>query len=447
MRFSKLLIVGVFLMITVNCQTKKPKPVAFAGPEWAAKKTIYELNIRQFSTSGTFKAVELRLIALKDLGAGIIWFMPVQPIGEENRKGSLGSYYSIKDYQAINPEFGTMEDFKSLVNKIHEMGMYAIIDWVANHTAWDNHLIEEHPDWYTQDSSGQIIAPVPDWTDVADLNYDNPEVWDYMIESMKFWLTETDIDGFRCDVAEMVPLEFWQRARTELDSIKPVLMLAEGEKPELHQNAFDITYSWNLYRLMNLIAKDKANLSAIDSLLDKEKQRYPAGAGRLRFTTNHDENSWNGTVFERLGDGNKAFAVLAATVPGIPLLYSGQEAGMDKRLKFFNRDPIIWRANAYRRFYSRLFRLYQKNPALNSGSMQRITTDSDSDVYAFVRENGEDKIVVILNLSGSEQQVQLDTDHIAGMYRGYFTGRKTKLKDDHHFTLKPWDYKIFVNIK
>ena len=433
-------------LFIISCGKTDVPEAGLKHPEWSQNNTIYELNIRQFSGSGTFNAITPRLVAIRDLGVKTIWLMPIHPIGEKNRKGNLGSPYSVKDYRAVNPEYGTIEDFKVLVNRIHEMGMYVIIDWVANHTSWDNDLIHKHPDWYSQDSTGTIISPNPDWTDVADLNYENRQVWDYMIESMKFWVQETGIDGFRCDVAEMVPLEFWQEARTELDKVKPVFMLAEGAKPELH-SAFDATYSWNLFHLMNEIAAGKRTANSIDTLLRAERDSYPASAMRMRFTSNHDENSWNGTVFERLGEGAKTFAVLSATLPGIPLLYSGQEAGMDKRLSFFDKDPIEWRVNYFRRFYSRLFRLHQTNSALYAGSMEIIPTEANKTVFAFVRENEKQKIVTVLNFSADTQQIVLKTSGVADTYREHFTSRKTELHRREHMTLEPWDFKVFVKIQ
>ena len=217
-------------------------------PAWLSNAVIYELNTRQFSEEGTFKAIENRLDDLKDLGVDVIWLMPIHPIGEKNRKGSLGSPYSVKDYYAINPEFGTIEDFRRLVQKIHNDSMYVIIDLVANHTAWDNQLIIDHPEWYKQNEQGEILAPNPDWYDTAKLNYDNKELWQYMINMMQYWVNEIGIDGFRCDVAADVPTAFWKSARQELCKSKTVFMLAEAETPELNAYGFDMTYGGSIYR-------------------------------------------------------------------------------------------------------------------------------------------------------------------------------------------------------
>ena len=257
-------------------------------PSWTRDAAIYEVNIRQFTPSGTFEEFETHLPRLKKLGVDILWLMPIHPIGVENRKGSLGSYYSVKDYLAVNPEYGTMEEFKALVEEIHDQGMYVILDWVANHCAWDNPLVTEHPDWFTKDSTGHMVPPVPDWSDVVDFNYDNPELRTWMIDALRFWVRETDIDGYRCDVAGMVPQEFWNEARAELDKIKPVFMLAEDENPAHHERAFDMTYSWELHHLLVRIAKGDTTAAALWTYFDRDIERYGNDAYRMLFTDNHD---------------------------------------------------------------------------------------------------------------------------------------------------------------
>ncbi|NCO56430.1 MAG: alpha-amylase, partial [Bacteroidetes bacterium] len=337
-------------------------------PEWSKNLTIYEVNLRQYSLSGSFKDFEKHLPRLQELGVGILWFMPIQPIGVINRKGTLGSYYSVNDYLSVNPEFGTIEDFKSMVKKIHELGMYVIIDWVANHTSWDNTLITGHPEFFTKDSLGKIISPVKDWTDVADLNYDNKGLRRYMIDAMKFWLKETDIDGFRCDVAGMVPTDFWEEVHPALDSVKKVFMLAECEDPKLHNIAFDMTYTWDFHNLITNIAKGNKNASSLVPLFKKEKNDYTKDAYRMYFTSNHDENSWNGTAYEKFGKGVKTFTVLSFIVPGMPLIYSGQEAGLNKRLKFFDKDTIEWKKDDFFNLYETLIALKKRNKALWNGA-------------------------------------------------------------------------------
>ena len=433
------------LFLFFSCGKKTEKPAGVTHPQWSAGKTIYQLNVRQFSTSGTFKAIELRTIALKDVGAGIISFMPIFPIGEKNRIGTLGSVYSVKDFRTVNHEFGTMEAFKSLVNKIHQMGMYVILNWPASQTSRDNVLLTERPDWFTQDSLGNILSPAPQQSDVAELNYKNPALQEYMIAAMKFWLQETDVDGFHCGIARTAPVEFWNRVRKELNTIKPVFMLTEDETPALHLEAFDASYAQNLYQLMNKIAQNERPASSIDSLLEREQSVLPKDALRVRFTSNHKVNSGQGTVFERLGEGAKTFAVLTAVLPGAPMLYSGQEAGMDERLNPYEHQPIKWRANYFRRFYSLLFHLYQKNKALNGGSFKKIRTGRDEAVYAYIREKDEHKIVAVLNLSPNEQQVRLNSLSMYGHYRGLFTGRKKTLHFSETFVLQPWEYKVLVS--
>ena len=427
------------------CYAQKIKNVEH--PAWSYNVSIYEVNTRQYTPEGTFKAFDRHIKELKDLGIGIVWFMPVNPIGEKNRKGSLGSYYSVKDYKAVNPEFGTLQDFKETVKEIHSMGMYVIIDWVANHTAWDNVWVKEHPDFYTKDSLGNFISPVPDWHDVIDLNYDNKELRRYMIDAMKYWVQECDIDGFRCDVAGMVPLDFWKEAHTELNKIKHVFMLAEAEGPEFHQ-AFDMTYSWELLHLMNDIAKGKKDVQSLRDYFIKEETNYPPDAYRMRFTTNHDENTWNGTVFERLGDAAETFGAFTCVIKGMPLVYSGQEAGLDKRLKFFDKDTIQWRDSKYRFLYTVLLHEKAINKALWNGSKgaEMVPVKSSAgEVFAFVREKDYDKVYAIFNLSDKKVRTQLESDKIEGEYTNPFTGKSFKIKSKEWLELKPWDYRILIH--
>jgi len=285
-------------------------------PQWAKNAVIYEVNTRQFTSEGTFKAFASHLPRLRELGVDILWFMPIHPIGEERRKGGLGSYYSIQDYKGVNPEFGTFDDFKELVSQAHEMGFKVILDWVANHTAFDHPWVNENPEWYNRDENGDIVSPY-DWTDVADLNYnDNPALWDAMIDALKFWVAEANIDGYRCDVAGMVPTAFWERARVELDAIKPVFMLAEDEgQRDLMQKAFDANYGWEFHHIMNSIAKGEKTAKDVWSYFAREDSLFAPSSYRMMFTSNHDENSWNGTEFERMGEGAKAFAVMSYTIP------------------------------------------------------------------------------------------------------------------------------------
>ncbi len=427
------------------------KVTTVVHPEWSKNLSIYEVNIRQFSQAGTFKAFEEHLPRLKELGVGILWLMPINPIGEKNRKGTLGSYYSVKDYYGINPEFGTMEDFRRLVNRIHEMGMYVIIDWVANHTAWDNDLINEYPEWYTTDIQGNFVTPEADWTDVADLNYNHGQLQKYMIDAMKFWVKEADIDGFRCDVAGMVPTEFWEKARPQLEAVKPVFMLAEWEDPALHDKAFDMTYSWEAHRTLNDIAAGKKVLQHLETVLARDSVKYYPDAYRMQFTSNHDENSWNSPAIQRLGDAYEVSTVLTFTVPGMPLIYGGQEAGLNKKLKFFDKDVIPWKRHPMAELYKKLIRLKKENKALwngtAGGNFIRITTTRDSYVFSFSRNRGAYSVVCFLNMSPSEQSFRLRADIPRGEYKDFFTGEKISFNKTDTFDLPPWGYRVFERRK
>ena len=419
----------------------------FRPPEWSYDKAIYEVNVRQYTEEGNFKAFEKHLPRLKELGADILWLMPIHPIGEKNRKGTLGSYYSVKDYKAVNPEFGTLDEFKSLVKMVHKMGMYVIIDWVANHTAWDSRWIEEHPEFYTQDSMGNIISPNPDWTDVADLNFDNKELWTEMIDALKFWVEECDIDGYRCDVAGMVPIEFWIEARTELEKIKNVFMLAEWDTPEVHL-AFDMTYDWDLHHILNGIVKDEKTAIDLIEHLNENEEEFPANAFRMQFTSNHDENSWNGTEFERLGDGVETFAVLTCLIPDMPLIYSGQEAGNNKRLSFFEKDLVEWKEDKLFEIYSKLFQLKKNNKALRNGEqggeLNYIESSDEINVFAFTRSSEKDKLLTIFNLSNKPVEVELTAEALQGNYKNYFTGKLESFSIKESFNLQPWEYRIYI---
>ncbi len=416
------------------------------SPDWVKNAAIYEVNIRQFTEEGTFNAFAAHLPRLKELGVDILWFMPIHPIGEKNRKGSLGSYYSVKDYKAINPEFGSLEDFKTLVGLIHKQGMHAIIDWVPNHTAWDHVWTLEHPEYYVTDDDGGFVSPF-DWTDVIQLDYENNEMKQDMAEAMKYWLLETGIDGFRCDVAHMVPVEFWDELRPALEAIKPVFMLAEADQHFLHENAFDASYGWPFHHLMNEIAAGKKTANAISYHFSKKDSLFPVGSIIMQFTSNHDENSWSGTVWERLDGGVKTFAVLAATVPGMPLIYSGQEAGMDKRLEFFEKDPIDWKEHELFGFYQTLLSLKERNSALwngsSGGTLTRITSSDNKSVYSFLREKDDDRVFVVLNLTGEPVTVTLKGKKHAGSYTDIFSGEAVEFSSGTEMELEAWEYRVY----
>lgn len=416
------------------------------NPEWSINANIYEVNTRQYTSEGTFNAFREHLPRLRNMGVDILWFMPITPIGEVNRKGTLGSYYSVKNYREVNPEFGTMEDFKNLVAEAHELGMYVILDWVANHTAWDNYLVTENPGWYTRDEDGNLISPY-DWSDVVELDYDVPEVWDYMIDALKFWIKEANVDGYRCDVAFLVPTEFWNRVRRELDEIKPVFMLAEAEEPEHHEYAFDMSYAWAMHHVMNEVAAGNKNASHLDSMIQLNQEQFPHEAILMQFTSNHDENSWAATEFTRLGDGVLTFAVLKATIPGMPLIYSGQEAALDKMLEFFEKDEIDWSEIPYEEFYHELLTLKHRLPALwngiHGGSYTRIQTGADEDVLAFMRQKDNSEAFVVLNFSDKVVETTLKGDLYTGEYKAAFVYEGFTFEPDMQITLAPWEYRVY----
>ena len=387
--------------------------------EFLSRAAIYEVNVRQFSEAGTLAEVTRQLPRLKALGVDILWLMPIQPIGEAKRKGALGSYYSIRDYTAVHPDYGTLDDVRQLVDAAHTNGQIVILDWVANHTAWDHPWLTAHPDWYTRDENGQVIDPInPEtgepwgWTDVADLNYGNDELWLAMADAMAFWLRETGMDGFRCDVAGEVPTAFWEYVRPRLEAVKPVFMLAEAEKPEL-ANVFDMSYGWGFHHVMNDIASGELNADVIDAYMEDRDARFPRDHALMMFTTNHDENSWSGTVFERYGLAHKAFAVLAFTLDGMPLIYSGQEAGLDKRLEFFSSDPIDWKDESLPAFYAGLLALKDQHAALAHGEaggafVPLEFSSRNPNAYAFRRSAADSSVTVVVNLSNEAAAVVLD---------------------------------------
>ncbi len=417
-------------------------------PEWSINANIYEVNVRQYTPEGTFRAFEQHLDRLGDMGVDILWFMPIQPIGQENRKGSLGSYYSISDYTAANPEFGTMSEFKQVVDRAHEMGMYVILDWVANHTAWDHYWTMSNPEYYETGEDGNFFPPVDDWSDVIQLDYENQDLWDAMIGEMRFWVEEIGIDGFRCDVAYMVPVEFWNMARQELEQVKPLFMLAEAETPELHEHAFNAGYGWRLHHMMNEIAGGELDVSAIDEyFFEDDAGGFPYGSYKMYFITNHDENSWAGTEFDRMGDGVEAFAVFTATIPGTILVYSGQEAGFDRMLEFFEKDQIDWGDYKYHDFYKKLLGLKSANKALWNGDfggeMVRIHTNHDDKVFTFVRENEGHRVFTVLNLSPEHLEVSFSGNEYTGSYKELFTEESVTLGPDLELELDPWAYRVY----
>lgn len=420
-------------------------------PAWSRNATIYEVNIRQHTPEGTLLAFEADIPRLKDLGVTILWLMPVHPIGKENRKGGLGSYYAAADYKAVNPEFGTFDDLKSVVSKAHSYGMKVILDWVANHTAFDHVWTKTNPEYYLLDSLDQLQPPLgTDWFDVAQLDYENTEMREAMIDAMKFWLTEAGVDGFRCDVADFVPIDFWEKARKELMKVEPDLfMLAEAETPEHHFRAFNMSYSWELMHIMNQIAKGEKALKELDAYMMREDTNFVGSAYRMAFTTNHDENSWNGTVFERYGNAHLAFAALAFTINGMPLIYSGQEAGSSRALRFFEKDTIQWGDYMYEDFYQRLMRLNQDEEALwnghYGGEFVPLETADPEVIYAFMRRKGESAVITMINLSNETKKVTIKSA-IPGNFQSIFNNQVLSVFTNGEVVLEPNGYQVFKRV-
>ncbi|MCC8118457.1 MAG: putative glycoside hydrolase [Bacteroidales bacterium] len=465
-------IAGFFAVLLVGCGGSKAKKAETAQdstltsvkhPEWSRNAVIYEVNLRQYTDSGTITAFAEQLPRLKDLGVDILWFMPIYPISELNRKGELGSYYAVKDYKAFNPEFGTIDQFKEVVKQAHAQGMKVILDWVPNHSGCDNAWVTEHPDWYAKDENGKMFGPY-DWTDVYKFDYSNPEMRAAMVDAFKFWLTEVGVDGFRCDVAMEVPVDFWDETRPQLEAVKPDLfMLAEASVPALQKNGFDMGYNWPMKDLFSEIAATSGQYTfkgengeirkfpvkhaiAIDSLLAKQAQDYPGDTYLMNMITNHDLNSWEGTEFERLGNLQGAFAVLSYTLPGMPLIYTGQETGMNRAFEFFKKDtPPTWEPrNEYFTFYQKLNALKHNQSALKAGNkgaqMVRYATESP-DLYIFERGDDNGTVLVMVNLGAEELPIAYkgqapSSDGLTN----YFTGETEALPA----SLAPGEYRVYT---
>ncbi len=438
-------------------------PAASPRPHWMKNAVIYEANLRQGTPTRDFKGLQFQLPRLKDLGVDIVWLMPIHPISEKDRKGTLGSYYAVKDYMDVNPDFGTMQDLKELVSTAHNLGMKVILDEVCNHTGCDNIWVTEHPEFYARNEKGEMYGPY-DWTDTYKLDYNNPATREAMADALKFWLTEADIDGYRCDVAGEVPTDFWEWVRPQLEEIKPVFMLAEASKPDLLLKAFDADYAWPMKDLFNAIAateganqyasEHKQNLgrrSAADikRLLDSQAKEYPAGAVHMNMVTNHDLNSWEGTEFERYGAGLGAFAVLSYTLPGMPMLYTGQEVGFNHPFEFFEIDSIQPSAtpNEMTTFYEMLNALKHTNKALNAADgdveISFLPTENEK-IVAFERVNGEDRVVVVANLSSESSDLLFKNDApVVENLTDYFASKPAYFPS----SLSPWQFLVFTTAK
>ena len=418
---------------------------ASSFPDYIKQSNIYEVNVRQYSAEGTFKAFEASLPRLKEMGVDILWFMPITPISKVDRKGVLGSYYAVADYTAVNPEFGTMEDWKALVEKAHDMGFKVITDWVANHTGADNRWMQSNPDFFLKDKDGKFAFAF-NWSDTRDLNFWNPVLHDSMINAMKFWLTETKIDGFRCDVAGEVPRSFWQHCITELKKIKPdIFMLAEGDVAWLHDAGFHASYGWDGFAKMKKVANGEASARVLDTVIRHLDETYSSNYAKMYFTSNHDENSWEKADYATMpGEVHAPFAVLSQTWKNtLPLIYSGQEEPFLDSISFFYKDSISFGKYQRAAFYKTLLMLRKNTPALAiDAAYTKLQSTNDDAVYAYTREKAGKKVLVILNLSNKPQTFTLK-ESIAGEPQNVFAGKPEKLSDGQNFSLAPWGYLVY----
>jgi glycosidase len=446
----------IFLLIClflVSCHNKKSFSESFDINE-IKDSVIYEVNIRQYSESGTFEDFTKDIHKLKDLGVKIIWLMPIHPISETKRKGTLGSYYSISNYKEINPEFGNKDDFDKLISEAHKNEMYVILDWVANHTGWDHHWIKTNPEYYTKNSEGEITDPINPstgeswgWTDVADLNFDNMDMQEEMIKAMEYWVKEHNIDGYRLDAAHSCPPSFWRKSIERVNGIKKVIMLAESDG--YHTGGFelielfDMSYNWSGHHVLNNIYKKENNSNDLKENILRNIKDYSSEHILMNFTSNHDENTWAGTVFDRYGNGAKTFAALTYFLPGIPLIYNGQEYGLEKRLEFFEKDFIPKKESEFFDFYKNLNKLKKENNLLDIDPKIRfeIIETKNPEIVCFKRSKAEDTIYFIGNLSESKQE-----------FKSKVNGKFTSLNVQTELSLasgilEPWEFHFLKGIK
>lgn len=420
-------------------------------PTWSNNSNIYIVNVRQYTDAGTFNSFKEHLLRLKDMGVDILWFMPITPISIKDRKGSLGSYYAVQNYTAVNPEFGSLQDFINLVTFAHTLGCKVIIDWVANHTGNDNVWIDTHPGFFCYDEAGQVVHP-NGWEDVSKLNFDNRDMRDAMIAAMKFWIETCNIDGFRCDMAHLVPLDFWREAKKELQQYNAGLFwLAECEEPVYHE-VFDATYTWKWMHETERYCKQPVGSNTLTDVLKEYDHTFPHDAFRVYFTSNHDENSWNGTEYEKYGDAAKAFAVFSCTWNGMPMIYSGQELPNHKRLLFFDKDCIDWHQHCdLHEFYKTLLELRKRNPALRAGdnnvSTNIFNVGNDNTIFAFSRTYGNDIVFVILNLSAHQNRVEIFDDMLNGTFINVFDKTPGNFSEKCVMLLEGWDFRVYEKQK
>jgi len=426
--------------------------VEVQNAEWTADAVLYQLNTRQFTPEGTFKAAQKQLPRLAAMGVDIIWLMPIHPIGEVNRKGSLGSPYAVRDYRAVNPELGTEADLRAFVEEAHRLGLRVILDWVANHSAYDNPLTVSHPEWYTRTQEGALMSPAgTDWSDVADLDYSQPGLRRYMTESLVYWVREFGIDGYRADVAGYVPTDFWEAARAELDKVKPVFMLAEWEQRDLHARAFDATYGWGWKEAMQRLVKSGEGAGPIRGYYAGQSETWPHAAMRMVYTENHDQNSWDGVAAGIYGPAYEAAIALSFVGSGLPLIYNGQEADNDRQLAFFERDPIVWREGQHASLFAKLIALKTEVPALHNGrfgtAMVEVPNSATADVFAFTRGAAGERVFAVFNLSPRPHTVTFSHARHHGTYRDALSGEGAAFAGGETLELPAWGYRIYAQIK
>jgi alpha-amylase len=430
--------------LTVDNAGINTKAIVKGAPDWILQGNVYEVNVRQYTPEGTFNAFAKHLDRLKEMGVQTLWFMPINPISKKDRKGTLGSYYAVADYTDVNPEFGTMNDWKNLVKSIHQKGMKVIIDWVPNHTGADHRWLTQHPDFYMKDSTGKFISPY-DWTDVKKLDYRNTVLQDSMINAMKFWITDTDIDGFRCDHAHGIIKEFWSKCNAELKKVENVLMLAESEDRWVNENGFDMSYSWRAFHAMVDVAAGKAPANILDSINRVLDTIVVNNGMQLYFTSNHDENSWNKADYGTMpGKVHAPFAVLTQTARhSIPLIYSGQEEPVLRPIQFFEKDPIQFSKFARAPFYKTLLNLRTNNKALaGDAAFRKVNAGNEKAVYAYTREKGGKRVLVVLNLSSKPQNITINDASLHGNTRNVFMGTNEQLTNKQ-WQMEPWGYAVY----
>ena len=449
----------LFILLFVACDNPSAPVVNELSPMTKtdmAQGILYEANIRQYSKEGTFDAFAKDLPKLQQMGVNILWLMPINPISTTKSKGPLGSYYAVADYTGVNPEFGTLDDLKNLVTQAHDLGIYVILDWVPGHTGWDNHWIKDHPEYYLQNEAGEIIDPINPftgesfgWTDVADLNYDNMDMRQAMREAMVYWVKEVNIDGYRIDQAYAVPMEFYKKTFAALREVKPVFLLAETDVNHPGGiemvDLFDASYDWPGHHLLKDVVHGKKNVTDWDAHIENLLETYNDRNIVVNFISNHDENSWNGTVQESFGAAADVSLALDYLSPGMPLIYSGMEYDLDKRLLFFEKDSFPKVAGKTFKLLKQLGALKLQHPALQSGvdrgTYRRLSTSRDENVLAFERTKKGDTVVFIANISAEYVGF---TSPYNGTFKRFEDGKVKIISDTYEHRMRPWEFWILT---